>query len=511
MNMMASHEYGPSSSQGYQMEAVTQSQREISIGSEPSAQEASSFWWNNSSQELPETTTLPAGPQQPRSLHSLAMPDELWRHYRDVAMESRRELPPADPRHKAVPPSFTLAFPLDVNNNNGLKRSSFGYPSSVFRVMSQQDGCLYCLRRFDNVRSVSHKIAMQVTEQWKSAFIQPQQQVPPHSSMPRRLLDHPALVGLEQCFVAQHRAVFFLHSYIRGARTLRDVFFAPATNGRLIRAPLPEPWIWSIATQLVSAIRVVHTATHPLACRTIHLNHILLTTPLSSSALSGNQQQHQDGRHLSVHINCIGVVDALEFEARKSMTDLKQQDIRDFGHVLLALATGTELSPPPTSGANGGPGNLQHLNGTATYEASLGRCEAFIRQHYSRELHALIMSMCTISNSVTNGNVNNNPTIHDVARVFFASRAFDELDATTVSMDRLSTALSREYESGRALRLMLKLAFINERPEFGMANERWSESGDAYILKLFRDYGRCNVCVVCMSLLLLYAHRDQSL
>ena len=33
----------------------------------------------------------------------------------------------------------------------------------------------------------------------------------------------------------------------------------------------------------------------------------------------------------------------------------------------------------------------------------------------------------------------------------------------------------------------LKLAFINERPEFGV-DPRWSESGDCYVLKLFRDY-----------------------
>jgi hypothetical protein len=34
----------------------------------------------------------------------------------------------------------------------------------------------------------------------------------------------------------------------------------------------------------------------------------------------------------------------------------------------------------------------------------------------------------------------------------------------------------------------LKLAFVNERPEFGI-DTSWSESGDCYILKLFRDYG----------------------
>eukprot|EP01043_Picozoa_sp_COSAG02_P025315 COSAG02_NODE_1418_length_12720_cov_20.079629_3_plen_54_part_00 len=34
---------------------------------------------------------------------------------------------------------------------------------------------------------------------------------------------------------------------------------------------------------------------------------------------------------------------------------------------------------------------------------------------------------------------------------------------------------------------MVKLGFINERPEHNR-DERWSETGDRYMLKLFRDY-----------------------
>ena len=37
--------------------------------------------------------------------------------------------------------------------------------------------------------------------------------------------------------------------------------------------------------------------------------------------------------------------------------------------------------------------------------------------------------------------------------------------------------------------MLLKLGFINERPEFG-PNRRWQQSGDCYLLTLFRDYGK---------------------
>jgi PAB-dependent poly(A)-specific ribonuclease subunit 3 len=60
-----------------------------------------------------------------------------------------------------------------------------------------------------------------------------------------------------------------------------------------------------------------------------------------------------------------------------------------------------------------------------------------------------------------------------------------------------------ELENGRLVRLLCKFGFINERPEYvslplraprddlvpRFAREpRWSETGDRYIIKLFRDY-----------------------
>lgn len=64
-----------------------------------------------------------------------------------------------------------------------------------------------------------------------------------------------------------------------------------------------------------------------------------------------------------------------------------------------------------------------------------------------------------------------------------------------------------ELENGRLVRLLCKFGFINERPECELSlglpisrkayvsffyrfdrEPRWSETGDRYIIKLFRDY-----------------------
>jgi hypothetical protein len=53
--------------------------------------------------------------------------------------------------------------------------------------------------------------------------------------------------------------------------------------------------------------------------------------------------------------------------------------------------------------------------------------------------------------------------------------------------DALESHLTNEAENGRLLKLMIKLGCINERPEYQM-NPHWAETGDRYVLKLFRDY-----------------------
>lgn len=54
-------------------------------------------------------------------------------------------------------------------------------------------------------------------------------------------------------------------------------------------------------------------------------------------------------------------------------------------------------------------------------------------------------------------------------------------------VDALEQNLATELENARLVRLMSKLGFINERAEFEL-DSRWSETGDRYIVKLFRDY-----------------------
>src|SRR5262249_14860209 len=61
------------------------------------------------------------------------------------------------------------------------------------------------------------------------------------------------------------------------------------------------------------------------------------------------------------------------------------------------------------------------------------------------------------------------------------------LESSLAAEDQLLSSLMSELENGRLVRLLAKLGCINERPEYEH-NPQWSETGERYYLKLFRDY-----------------------
>ena len=387
----------------------------ISKASDPAPQEGQI----DPTQRHHGAASIPAGPTPSplpsfRSLQSMGS-DALWRYHRELSLESNRQMDPTDPRHNAVPMPYYNAFCLDLEQNS--RSSSFGYPSSTFSTTSRQDGHLYTVRRFDNVRCVSPRIADAITKKWTNfATVQ----------------EHPGVVPLYNCFVAQ-RAVFFVHRYIPGARTLRE---------RLLEGPLHETFVWSAVNQVVSAVRAIHSQN--LAVRALDVNHILTNT-------------NADGSRLRLRLNCLGVVDALEFEARKNPTELQLEDIRNLGFLVLSIATSVPVNP-------------------GTDQKTLGRYEKFMGENYSRELHGLTMTLIKSARP---------PSILEIGRAL-ALRTLDEQDAAYISLDRSDKALSagksrcsdievlqivtifnclltflvyclfiKEFESGRILRLMV--------------------------------------------------------
>lgn len=478
---------------------------------------SSTFTSNNNTQQANHHSHHVITPPSRRTLRSsMGLPNHiLWILYRNMAHEMAQELEPNDSRYKAIPPAFTNAMPLDpmeymnitssnkvvnvavaghsskkhssVDATTSLKRSSFGYPTTVFKVMSRDDGWLYCLRRFDSVKCVNQKIASVVLDKWTRATTRARTSP---GTRGKHVMEHPGLVRLYQCFyIPQNRAVFFVHHYYPMACTLRDYLHGimgrnntnvPPIDPRNAQpfAPLEESTIWSYVVQLVSAVRAVHQGN--LACQTLQLSHILVTPEVGSGAdpsmmmhLSNAATQWMSAirtNRVRLRINCIGVSDALEFEARKDVKVLQREDMTCLGRIMISLASGIEII-------------------SETDLDTVGRCEAYIRNHYSPKFCNLAMALIldhgrSLAIATRSGMVP--PSIEEVSREIL-DYIWEEMDCAHAITDNLDEVLASEFESSRALRLLLKMGFINERPEF-MIDTRWSETGSNYALKLFRDY-----------------------
>jgi PAB-dependent poly(A)-specific ribonuclease subunit 3 len=202
-------------------------------------------------------------------------------------------------------------------------------------------------------------------------------------------------------------------------------------RGPLIR----EAVMWSFATQLLSALRLIHAS--GMAARCVTPQRVLVS-----------------GSH-RLRISGVGIVDVLEYDSKKSVQDAQADDMRALGRLLLMLAcrSSSSVSNP-----------RQALE--------------FVSQQYSQELHSLIFSL--VGAPVVKA--------QDVmSSLCMSGRLFAELDSLYSYADQLEAELAKEAGASRICRLLIKLGFINERPEFVM-DRAWSETGDRYVLKLFRDF-----------------------
>lgn len=237
---------------------------------------------------------------------------------------------------------------------------------------------------------------------------------------------HPSIVSLYSIHT-EKGAVFFTHAYHPSAQTLQERFVSPSSS-----TVVSESLLWRLISQLLMGIRHVHSRN--LAIRSLSASHVLVT--------SGAR----------FRIANAGVVDVLEFESRKSLGDLQVEDLYRLGCLVLSVATRSCID-------------------AKTEERGM----AVLKQSFSQRLYQTVGAMLSGARSVA-----------QICQIV-SEKISDELDFALASSDALHSNLQNEYENGRLLRLLVKLGCINERPEHA-SSPAWSETGDRYVLKLFRDY-----------------------
>ncbi|XP_052672759.1 PAN2-PAN3 deadenylation complex subunit pan3-like [Crassostrea angulata] len=344
-------------------------------------------------------------------------------------------------------------FPLEPPLANPMQKSNtFGYPTTCYKAVNTKDGLTYCLRRVHGFR-LSNTKCMSIIDMWKKMY-------------------HPNIVQLREVFTTKafgDNSIVFVYDFFPGAETvLLKHFSGPGgmngytnafnmeggsssrsynSSNKGLNGPrqhaglLPESMIWAYVVQLSSALRAIHAA--GLAFRTMDPSKILI---------------YSKSR---IRLNCVGILDVLTFDSQgnppSAIQHYQQEDLVYLGKVVLALACNTVMA-------------IKRDNFQNSME--------LIARNYSADLKNFFLYLLT--------NQTRPRSINDIMPMIGA-RFYTQLDSAQLRSDVIENELTKEVENGRLFRLLAKLGTINERPEYNL-DMQWSETGDRYMLKLFRDY-----------------------
>lgn len=261
-----------------------------------------------------------------------------------------------------------------------------------------------------------------------------------HNMMRKQWLEisHPNVVKLRDIFITnefngQSNALTFVHDFVFGAMTFEERHIRGDSMGGI-----NEDVIWSYIAQITSAMRYIHARGKAVRC-------------LNASKVLVTPQQR-------VYINCCGILDVIG--DKKVHIEVQQtEDLRELGTLLLqTVCRSMEASQP----------------------AQLSASIDYLAAHYHFDLKDFVVYCITQPGG--------NATVFTAcARI--AGRLLEQLDMGYQHIDACHRELAKEIQCGRLFRLLAKLNTILERPDGSNSEANsWSETGDRYLLKLYRDY-----------------------
>ncbi|THX77897.1 PAB-dependent poly(A)-specific ribonuclease subunit pan3 [Aureobasidium pullulans] len=394
-----------------------------------------------------------------RTTHDFFIPDHLREE-----MQRKSEASLQTFSNTALPQQIEHFHSLVALDTNAQKSASaYGYPSWVYKATSSKDGYNYALRRLEGFR-LTDENAIRAIQTWKR--ISNGNVVTVHDAFTTRAFGDSSLIVVTD--------------YHPLSQTLVDKILTPNARNpgvALARSPgnyVTDHELWGYIVQLASAIKAIHSI--GLAARLMIPQKILIT---SKSRL---------------RLNSCGILDITQYEQGRTISELQQDDLLQLGRLILCIA-----NKNPTA----------HHNTQKSLE-HVGRA-------YSEKMREVVTWLLTPATPMTPTQATtSSPTPaaattssdHDIDSFLslISSQITLTFDASLHEADSLTSNLSRELENARLVRLLTKLNMVLERPEATLTSNAanpnqpaaphtlnhtssaWSETGDRYYLKLFRDY-----------------------
>ncbi|KAK4222342.1 PAB-dependent poly(A)-specific ribonuclease subunit PAN3 [Podospora fimiseda] len=254
-----------------------------------------------------------------------------------------------------------------------------------------------------------------------------------------RKIRHPHIVSLHEAFTTRNfndNSLVFVYDYYPCSKTLQEHYF-PA--GRYKSVVVSEDVLWSYISQITAALKMIHS--HNLAARCIELSKIIVDNS-------------------RIRLAACGILDVTRFGLdNKPMQQLQQEDLFKFGSVMFALASGGTI-PLPNDAA---------------------KARDLLNPKLSEKLKDTIVWLISPPRSLSEPK-----TLEEFASTI-ALQLCDYIQTAGLDNDEKGRILKMEVENGRIARLTMKLNAVLERGDLGLVKD-WSEVGERYHLKLFRDY-----------------------
>ncbi len=331
--------------------------------------------------------------------------------------------------------SYHSLVPLDTNQKSSTILG--GYSSWIYKAQSSTNGKFFALRRIEGKCQacqphllIDKTLGFRLTNEKAIRTVQNW-----------KTLTNSGVVGIHDAFTTRNfndSSLVFVCDYYPMAKTLAEYHLG---QNKLLRSrnnpeQIPEVVLWAYMTQLASALKAIHS--RGLAARVISPSKILLT-----------------GKN-RIRLNGCAILDVVQYDVQVPVPQLQRQDLVNLGLLILSLG----LNSPDAS-------------------QNFAKAMDQFKRHYGKELQAAVVWLYSAMQ-------NQEKTI-DQFLSNISSQMVTAFDAALQLDDQLNSEFGREVENARLFRLMAKLGFINERPEYEH-DRQWSENGERYYLKLFRDY-----------------------
>ncbi len=232
-------------------------------------------------------------------------------------------------------------------------------------------------------------------------------------------------------------SLIFVTDFHPNSETLAQKHFTPTSSRFPSRhTQVPEHILWNYIVQIASALKAIHAEN--LAARIIEPSKVLLT---------GENR---------IRLNGCAVLDVVQHDKIQPMHDLQRLDLHHFGRLILCLGTN----------------NLPRTH-------NMSKAWEHFNRSYTPHLRDRVSCLLAHDSPDKTEGI-------DTFLSSIASQIATSLDASLHLNDQLNTDLTREIENSRLVRLLTKLNFLNERPEYDYSEHGSNPS--QYILPLFRDY-----------------------